>query len=126
MLWEIVLIQKLTLLLGYPTYSLTVTLFALLLSTGAGSWASARWIARRDRALLVLLGALAVLSLFFQLGLGPVDARLGGASLAVRVAAAVALLVPLGFCLGAFMPLGLGRWRASARIRTRSSRGRGR
>jgi spermidine synthase len=107
MLWEIVLIQKLTLLLGYPTYSLTVTLFALLLSTGAGSFASERWIARRDRSLVALLAALVVLSLFFQLGLGPLVDRLGGASLGVRIGVAVALLVPLGCCLGAFMPLGL-------------------
>jgi hypothetical protein len=31
------LIQYLTLFLGYPTYSLTVTLFSILISTGVGS-----------------------------------------------------------------------------------------
>ena len=41
MLIEISLIQQLTLLLGHPTYALTVVLFALLLSSGLGSfWAS--------------------------------------------------------------------------------------
>lgn len=107
MLWEIVLIQKLTLLLGYPTYSLTVTLFALLLATGAGSFATRRLIGRRDAALVALLCAVGVLSLFFQLGLGPLVDRLGGAALPARIAVAVAVLAPLGVCLGAFMPLGL-------------------
>jgi hypothetical protein len=37
MFLEVTLIQRLTLFLGYPTYSLTVTLFALLVSTGVGS-----------------------------------------------------------------------------------------
>jgi hypothetical protein len=37
MLIEVSLIQRLTLFLGYPTHSLTVTLFALLVSSGIGS-----------------------------------------------------------------------------------------
>ena len=50
MFFEVSLIQQLTLFLGYPTYSLTVTLFALLVSTGVGSLLSERWLARRNRA----------------------------------------------------------------------------
>jgi hypothetical protein len=107
MLLEIALIQKLTLFLGYPTYSLTVTLFALLLFTGLGSIASARLIARRDRALLALFAATAVLALGYQSGLGFLVTHVGGAALSLRIAIAVALLAPLGLCLGAFMPLGL-------------------
>jgi len=107
MFWEIVLIQKLTLFLGYPTYSLTVTLFALLVFTGLGSLASGRWRGRRDRALAALFGVMVCLSLFYQFGLGTVVARFGGAALAPRIAIGVGLLAPLGLCLGAFMPLGL-------------------
>ena len=107
MFLEIALIQKLTLFLGYPTYSLTVTLFALLLFTGLGSLASARVAGRRDRAVLALFAATAGLSIVYQLGLGPLVTRFGGALLGVRIAMAVALLAPLGLCLGAFMPLGL-------------------
>jgi MFS family permease len=107
MFLEIALIQKLTLFLGYPTYSLTVTLFALLLFTGLGSLASARWGARRDRSVIVLFVATAALSLAYQAGLGPLVTHLGGAPLGVRIVVAVVLLAPLGLCLGAFMPLGL-------------------
>ena len=37
MLVEVALLQRFVLLLGHPVYSLTVTLFSLLLGTGAGA-----------------------------------------------------------------------------------------
>ena len=43
MFLEVTLIQRLTLFLGYPTHSLSVTLFALLVSTGVGSGLSTRY-----------------------------------------------------------------------------------
>jgi hypothetical protein len=107
MFFEISLMQKLTLFLGYPTYSLTVTLFALLLSTGAGSLLSERYAARRDRALLTLFAAVVVLMLFYQFGMDPIVAHLVGSPLPLRIAVAIAFLAPLGICLGAFMPIGL-------------------
>ena len=42
MFFEITLIQRLTLFLGYPTYSLTVTLASLLIFTGVGALLSER------------------------------------------------------------------------------------
>ena len=42
MFFEITLIQRLTLFLGYPTYSLTVVLFSFLFFAGLGS----RWSGR--------------------------------------------------------------------------------
>ena len=50
MFFEITLIQRLVLFLGYPTYSLTVTLAAILLSTGVGALLSSRYQARAGRA----------------------------------------------------------------------------
>ena len=105
MFFEIVLIQKLTLFLGYPTYSLTVTLFALLLFTGIG--ASERRLRQSNRLLTILLVSLTVLMLFYQLALGPIANAWIGAPLAVRIAITIACLAPLGICLGTFMPLGL-------------------
>ena len=40
MLVEVALLQQFVLLLGHPVYSLTVTLFSLLLGTGVGSYLS--------------------------------------------------------------------------------------
>jgi spermidine synthase len=107
MFFEISLIQRLTLFLGYPTYSLTVTLFALLVFSGIGSLVSDRYSAQRNRALLFLLVALAALILWYQFGMGWVVDRYVGVPLPIRVSLAILFLAPLGLCLGAFMPIGL-------------------
>jgi MFS family permease len=107
MFLEVTLIQRLTLFLGYPTYSLTVTLFALLVSTGIGSFVAERGGARRG-ALLRRLAVLALLVPFYAFGLPPLLAPAIGWPLALRAAVAAACLAPLGVCLGGFMPIGLG------------------
>lgn len=104
---EVGLIQRLTLFLGYPTHSLTVTLFALLASTGVGSLLSERSTAAWPRALVVYGAALLVLVAGYEAALTPIVRAGIGWSFPVRVATTVALLAPLGLCLGAFMPIGL-------------------
>lgn len=108
MLFEITMIQRLTRFLGFPTYSLTVTLASILVWTGLGALATGRLrAATAARAPLLALGALAVLTVLYQLGLDGLTDALQEQGLAVRVAVAFAVLAPLGFCLGMFMPLGL-------------------
>jgi spermidine synthase len=107
MFFEVTLIQRLTLFLGYPTYALTVTLFALLVSTGVGSLASERVGEAPFRAVLFAGIVLVALVAFYLFGLGPLTAAMGGAPFALRVVFAAIVLLPLGLCLGAFMPLGL-------------------
>jgi SAM-dependent methyltransferase len=107
MFFEIALLQKLTLFLGYPTYSLTVTLFALLVFSGLGSAATAWYGEARNRALPVLVGILLALTVFYAVGLERVVAAWIGQPLGLRIALAVGVLAPLGLALGAFMPLGL-------------------
>ena len=110
MFFEITMIQRLVQFLGYPTYSLTVTLAAILLSTGVGALVSKRFAGRVRVALPVLLAILAGLTLFYELALPALlDGPLLSTGLAVRVLFAGAILTPLGLCLGMFMPLGLGR-----------------
>lgn len=108
MFLEVSLIQMLTLFLGYPSYSLSVTLFSLLMFTGLGSLATTRYEQGRDRLLLTLLVVLTMLIVFYQFGLSHVVDAFVGSALFVRFAIAVALIAPLGICLGAFMPIGLG------------------
>ncbi len=107
MFFEISLIQKLTLFLGYPTYSLTVTLMALLVFAGIGAFCSESYLPSRRRAVLLLFGAVVFLMIFFQFGIDIITGALLGKSLAVRVTAAIACMAPLGIVLGGFMPLGL-------------------
>jgi spermidine synthase len=107
MFLEVGLIQKLTLLLGYPTYSLSVTLFALLLSSGVGSLLTSRYAGRRNRGLLTVLGALAAVVLSEQALLPTIIDQFVGSMLGVRVVLTVLLILPIGLCLGTFMPIGL-------------------
>ena len=111
MFFEITMIQRLTLLLGYPTYSLTVTLAAILVFSGFGSLLSSRFAGRGRHTEFVLLGALAVLTAFYQLALDDITGAVLDQSLAIRIVITLLLLAPLGLCLGMFMPLGLGRVR---------------
>jgi hypothetical protein len=108
MFFEITMIQRLVRFLGYPTYSLTVTLASILVFTGLGALISKRFAARPSRALPVLFAVLAALTVFYVFALNGVTDSLLSTSLAVRVVVTLLLLAPLGLCLGMFMPFGLG------------------
>ena len=72
-----------------------------------GSWLSARYAGERRRALPVLFAALFSLILSYRWVLPFVIEQFGGAALPIRAVLTVTLILPLGLCLGAFMPLGL-------------------
>lgn len=107
MFFEITMIQRLVQFLGFPSYSLTVTLASILVWTGIGALLSQRLAASVRHLMIIVLGVLAVLTVFYQFGLPPLMDSLQSASLAVRVSLAFVVLAPLGVCLGTFMPLGL-------------------
>jgi spermidine synthase len=107
MLFEVALIQKLTLFLGYPTYALTVTLALLLVFAGIGSATTGWYLEARDRALPLLAALVVLLSFFYAFGLDAVVAAFVGEPLGLRIGVTAIVLAPLGLGLGAFMPLGL-------------------
>jgi hypothetical protein len=109
LLLEVVLIQRFVLFLGFPTYALSVVLFALLLFTGAGAALSTRFGTRARTALAVALGAACFLIAAAAFGLQPLLRELIDLPFAARVAVSVALLAPVGLALGMAMPLGLQR-----------------
>jgi hypothetical protein len=108
MFFEITLIQRLILFLGYPTYSLTVTLASLLIFTGVGALLSARLKAKPDLVVKVLAPTIVVLGLAYLFLLPILTESLLSTGLAIRVMVAFLVLAPLGVTLGMFMPLGLG------------------
>jgi hypothetical protein len=106
--FEITMIQRLVLYLGYPTYSLTVTLASLLVFTGLGALLSHRLAPSAGAVVVVVFAVLCALTAFYAWGLDPLmDATLDQ-GLPVRVLVALGVTAPLGVCLGMFMPLGLG------------------
>jgi hypothetical protein len=115
MLIEVSVLQRFVLLLGHPVYSLTVTLFSLLLGTGLGAaWSrgfderTLRRSAARGLAVVAVL-AIAVVALA-----GPLVVWAISFSRTVRMAVAVVTLVPIGVALGIPMPTGLRMLSAKA------------
>jgi hypothetical protein len=108
MLLEVALLQRFVLLLGHPVYSLTVTLFSLLLGTGFGSLVSRRIAHPRVRDVTVrALFGVAVVALAAAFGLARlVDLGIAW-SLPVRIAFAVTLITPIGILLGMPLPGGM-------------------
>ncbi len=108
MLIEVSVLQRFVLLLGHPVYSLTVTLFSLLLGTGLG----AAWSRRlRDDSLRrsagVAVAAVSALALVVIVAAPPMVEWAVPFSRLTRIAIAVLWLVPMGLALGVPMPAGL-------------------
>lgn len=108
MLIEVALLQRFVLLLGHPVYSLTVTLFSLLLGTGVGSLISQRISGQHllRRVQFVILGIVAV-AILGIVALPPIIVFAISASRMARIALAVALVAPAGVLLGMPLPAGI-------------------
>lgn len=108
MLIEVALLQRFVLLLGHPVYSLTVTLFSLLLGTGLGSVMS-RWIAdaRVKRAAVAACCAVVVVALLWASVLPAIVQAAIAWPLPLRLALAVALMTPAGMLMGIPLPAGV-------------------
>jgi MFS family permease len=108
MLIEVSVLQRVVLLLGHPVYSLTVTLFSLLLGTAIGS----AWSRRFDegvlrRAGITAVAAASVVALAVIVVVTPMIAWAIPFSRVARMVIAGAILVPMGVVLGVPMPTGL-------------------
>ncbi|MGD1996890.1 MAG: hypothetical protein PVH62_08970, partial [Anaerolineae bacterium] len=115
MLVEIPTIQRLTVYLGRPAYSLAVVLFSLLLFSGLGSLWTGRW-SKTDltRGLRrPFLPLLVLLVLHAAVGAWLLQETIAW-SLPARLGMTVALLAPLGFLMGMPFPLGM-RWAGAHR-----------
>jgi len=110
MLVEISQMQRLIIFLGHPIYGLSVVLFALLLSSGLGSYSTQRIIMpdMANSAILRLAFLLCALIIFGVIT--PHAIRMfQGAETILRILVAVAILFPLGLFMGMAFPLGIKR-----------------
>ncbi len=103
---EITFIQRFVLFLGHPTYALTVVVFLMLLSSGAGSIISKRWLSVADRIWLPLSVVVSFL-LIYVVTLPAILNRLVGTPFSAKLAISTLLLVPLGLVMGMPFPSGL-------------------
>jgi spermidine synthase len=103
---EIAFIQRFVLFLGHPTYALTVVIFLLLLSSGAGSLFSRIWLSRAEMGWMPL--ALVTVTLVTYVFFLPSRlAGMVGLPFGYRLLISGVLLIPLGFVMGMPFPTGL-------------------
>lgn len=103
---EIAMIQKLTLLLGQPLYSIVVTLFSILVFTGIGSFVSAAWLRGgvwRARAVPIGIAIVTVAIVVFG---DRIVATFIAEDFTVRALVAAGMIAPLALLLG--MPFAHG------------------
>jgi len=110
---EIAFMQKFTLFLSHPLYSVAVVLAGFLLFAGLGSASSGRLVDRCGGRLEVAVGAavagIAVLVVVYLWLLPRLFAQLMTLGDALRVLVSLLLIAPLAFCMGMPFPLGLRR-----------------
>jgi hypothetical protein len=104
---QVALIQKFVLFLGHPTYALSVIIFSMLVSGGAGSFAS-KWVigSREGRLRWVFIGV-SVLVVIVAFAVAPVTGGLVGLPLAVKVLLTIAMIAAPAFLMGMPFPTGL-------------------
>jgi len=103
---ELVMMHRFALFLGNPTYSLTVVLAALLLSSAAGSF----WAGKNDQRIQKMLPGLQVALFLLILIVWIVSGALSPSlrlSSGWRVLITMLIMAPPGFVMGIFLPVGL-------------------
>jgi hypothetical protein len=111
---QVALIQKFVLLLGHPTYALTVIVFSMLVSSGAGSFYSRRLVSgdgtpADDMRLARLLIVIAVLVAALAFGAGPLVSAAATWPLPLKVLVTALAIAPPAFLMGMPFPTGLDR-----------------
>jgi hypothetical protein len=106
---QVALIQKFVMLLGHPTYALTVIIFSMLVSSGLGSFFSRKFIAGDDsrlrRVLIAVAGLVAILAF-----VAPIVSNAGIVwPLPLKMLVTALMIAPAAFAMGMPFPSGLIR-----------------
>jgi len=107
MFFEIALLQRMSVFLGHPIYSLSIVLFSMILSTGFGSLLSDRIVLGTSTRLAVWSLATAGYLLSLNVWLPGVLMGVESAPLLARGGLVVAVVAPAGLLLGFGFPTGM-------------------
>ena len=107
MLAEISLLQRFSVYLGHPIYSLSVSLFSLILASGLGSLTSDRLRLNSAPRLAVWSVIVALYLLLMAQLLPSLFQQTTGDARLIRIVISVAIIMPLGFLLGFAFPTGM-------------------
>lgn len=104
MLIEVSQLQRLIIFLGHPTYSLSVVLFSLLLSSGLGSL----FTEKLERRLFIICFLFLLLSIITFGILAPfVFYKFQSTTILFHIIITITMLFPMGFLLGMAFPFGM-------------------
>jgi SAM-dependent methyltransferase len=101
---EIGLMQRFTLFLGHPIYSISTVLFCLLFFSGIGSYASGRWSIGARATVGIAAGSVVLGVLALGMLSGPIFERCLDFEIGVRIGLSVLMLAPLSFFMGIPLP----------------------
>jgi hypothetical protein len=104
---ELSLMQKLILLLGNPTTTLSILLFTLLVSSGTGSLVSSKIMKNVTRNLVFVIVGIASLGVFYATTLSPIIYSVIAEPFEIKAIIAAGILAPIGFLMGMPMPTGM-------------------
>ena len=104
---EIGLLQRLSVFLGHPTYSLSIVLFSVVLFTGLGSFASNRLRLRSNAMFTIWALALAAYIAALPGWLPALLGNLESHGILARIVTAVAVIAPAGLFMGYGFPTGM-------------------
>ena len=107
MMIEIGLLQRMSIFLGHPVYSLSVLLSTLILSTGVGSFLSEELVLKSTCRLALWSTATGAYAAVLPFVLGPLFIAFGDAELAPRIVLSIVLIAPMGLLLGFGFPTGM-------------------
>ncbi len=106
---QVALIQRFILLLGNPTYALFSVVFAMLVASGLGSFASRRVVGAGDRRLLAVLAGVAALVAALAVVASPLVNAAAAWPVALKMVLTVVAIAPPAFLMGMPFPAGLRR-----------------
>ena len=104
---QICMIQKFTLFLGQPVYTLLTIVSTMLIASGLGSMFSMNFFNNDKKRLFILFPVIAVLAIALGIFAPSIFSALVRLELAWRVVISAGLVFPLGFFLGMPFPIGL-------------------
>lgn len=104
---EISMIQKFILFLGHPVYSISTVLFAILISSGIGSYISGKFFGNDNRSINTIVLILCGMIIIYALSLSLIFNAISSEGLIVRQIISFVFLFPLGLLMGMPFPIGI-------------------
>lgn len=104
---QISMMQKFTMFLGQPVYTMLTVISTMLVASGFGSYFSSGFLQGNKKRGIIIFGIIAAMALLIAFIAPPVFYWAAKFELTVRIIISIVLIFPLGFFLGMPFPIGI-------------------